>query len=139
MLLCVCMSGRSACAPWTSLTYAGLQVVKLKAFSKFDSTVDALSSATALVDSKLSKGAHLRPTQAQFLHACAVLYQFLMDLAIDIAAWEDIPRSLPCYLCRPEEISEEECNGKHAWGGGLKIGQHHQGKAGHPMHLQVIT
>ena len=36
-----------------------MQFVKLKAFSKFDSTVDALSSATALVDSKLSKGARL--------------------------------------------------------------------------------
>ena len=47
--------------------------MKLKAFSKFDSTVDALSSATALVDSKLSKGAHLRPSQAQILHACTLL------------------------------------------------------------------
>ena len=33
-----------------------LQVVKLKAFSKFDCTVDALTSTAALVDSKLPKG-----------------------------------------------------------------------------------
>lgn len=33
-----------------------LQVVKLKAFSRFDNTTDALAAATALVDSKLSKG-----------------------------------------------------------------------------------
>lgn len=33
-----------------------LQVVKLKAFSKFDSTVDALTSTAAIVDSKLPKG-----------------------------------------------------------------------------------
>jgi nucleolar protein 58 len=33
-----------------------LQVVKLKAFSRFDNTTEALAAATALVDSKLSKG-----------------------------------------------------------------------------------
>lgn len=33
------------------------QVVKLKSFNKFDNTTDALAAATALVDSKLSKGA----------------------------------------------------------------------------------
>ncbi len=33
-----------------------MQVVKLKAFSKFESTIDALAAATALGDSKLSKG-----------------------------------------------------------------------------------
>lgn len=33
-----------------------LQVVKLKAFSKFENTTEALAAATALVDSKLSKG-----------------------------------------------------------------------------------
>lgn len=32
------------------------QVVKLKAFSKFENTTEALASATAIVDSKLSKG-----------------------------------------------------------------------------------
>lgn len=32
------------------------KVVKLKAFSKFENTVEALAAATALVDSKLSKG-----------------------------------------------------------------------------------
>lgn len=32
------------------------QVVKLQAFSKFDNTIEALAAATALVDSKLSKG-----------------------------------------------------------------------------------
>jgi nucleolar protein 58 len=31
-------------------------VVKLKAFSKFDNTTEALAAATALVESKLSKG-----------------------------------------------------------------------------------
>ena len=35
-----------------------LQVVKLKAFSKFQNTTEALAAATALVDSKLDKGAH---------------------------------------------------------------------------------
>jgi hypothetical protein len=34
-----------------------LQFVKLKAFSKFDNTTEALAAATALVESKLSKGA----------------------------------------------------------------------------------
>ncbi|PNG99017.1 putative nucleolar protein 5-2, partial [Tetrabaena socialis] len=32
------------------------KVVKLKAFSKFENTTEALAAATALVDSKLSKG-----------------------------------------------------------------------------------
>lgn len=33
------------------------QIVKLKAFSKFENTTEALAAATALVDSKLGKGA----------------------------------------------------------------------------------
>jgi hypothetical protein len=33
-----------------------LQIVKLKAFSKFENTTEALAAATALVDSKLGKG-----------------------------------------------------------------------------------
>ena len=37
-----------------------LQVVKLKSFSKFENTTDALAAATALTDSKLSKSAPLR-------------------------------------------------------------------------------
>ncbi len=37
-----------------------MQVVKLKAFSKFDNTTEALAAATALVDSKLSKGGFAR-------------------------------------------------------------------------------
>ena len=37
--------------------HAPVQVVKLKAFSKFDNTAEALAAATALVESKLSKGA----------------------------------------------------------------------------------
>ena len=36
-----------------------LQVVKLKSFSKFENTTDALAAATALTDSKLSKSATL--------------------------------------------------------------------------------
>ncbi len=40
------------------LSAGGLpQVVKLTSFNKFDNTTDALAAATALVDSKLSKGA----------------------------------------------------------------------------------
>jgi hypothetical protein len=35
---------------------AAPQVVKLKAFSKFQNTTEALAAATALVDSKLDKG-----------------------------------------------------------------------------------
>lgn len=37
-----------------------MQVVKLKAFSKFENTTEALAAATALVDSKLSKGGFAR-------------------------------------------------------------------------------
>ena len=33
-----------------------LQMVKLKAFGKFENTTDALAAAASLVDSKLSKG-----------------------------------------------------------------------------------
>lgn len=33
------------------------QVVKLKAFSKFENTAEALQAAASLVDSKISKGA----------------------------------------------------------------------------------
>ena len=33
-----------------------MQIVKLKAFDKFDNTTDALAAATSLGDSKLSKG-----------------------------------------------------------------------------------
>lgn len=33
-----------------------MQVVKLKHFQKFENTTDALAAASALVDSKLSKG-----------------------------------------------------------------------------------
>jgi nucleolar protein 58 len=32
-----------------------VQLVKLKAFSKFENTTEALAAATSLVDSKLSK------------------------------------------------------------------------------------
>jgi nucleolar protein 58 len=41
----------------SSFLLPGLQFVKLKAFSKFDNTTEALAAATALVESKLSKGA----------------------------------------------------------------------------------
>ena len=40
-----------------SLPLTPSQVVKLKAFDKFENTTEALAAATALVDSKLSKGA----------------------------------------------------------------------------------
>lgn len=40
-----------------------LQVVKLKAFSKFENTTEALAAATALVESKLSKGELLQEPQ----------------------------------------------------------------------------
>jgi hypothetical protein len=33
-----------------------VQVVKLKAFSKFDNTTEALAAAASITDSKLSKG-----------------------------------------------------------------------------------
>ena len=36
---------------------AARKLLKLKAFSKFENTADALATAAALVDSKLSKGA----------------------------------------------------------------------------------
>ena len=39
----------------------GSQIVKLKAFSKFENTTEALAAATALVDSKLGKGAFIAP------------------------------------------------------------------------------
>ena len=43
------------------------QVVKLKHFQKFENTTEALAAATALVDSKLSKGSlvHTSAVQAQ--------------------------------------------------------------------------
>ena len=47
----------------------GLQVVKLKSFSKFENTTDALAAATALTDSKLSKSVPLRAAR----HTCWVL------------------------------------------------------------------
>lgn len=37
--------------------FFALQVVKLKAFSKFENTAEALQAAASLVDSKISKGA----------------------------------------------------------------------------------
>jgi nucleolar protein 58 len=40
----------------TLLAVRVLQIVKLKAFSKFENTAEALAAATALVDSKVSKG-----------------------------------------------------------------------------------
>lgn len=59
-----CVQGGTADQPARVLAAVGLhdrricptQVVKLKAFSKFDNTTEALAAATALVDSKLSKG-----------------------------------------------------------------------------------
>ena len=47
---------------WSALSplhaVASLQVAKLKAFSKFENTTEALQAAASLVDSKISKGAH---------------------------------------------------------------------------------
>lgn len=41
------------------------QMVKLKAFSKFENTTEALAAATALVDSKLGKGERNRATHGR--------------------------------------------------------------------------
>lgn len=49
------------------------QVVKLKAFSKFENTTEALAAATALVESKLSKGATVLE---QFFLCCQHSMQF---------------------------------------------------------------
>jgi len=46
--------------------------VKLKAFSKFQNTTEALEAATALVDSKLSKRECWGPTVRLFREACSV-------------------------------------------------------------------
>ena len=46
----------SLLTPWAGRRRdPGAQVVKLKAFKKFENTADALASAAALVDSKMSK------------------------------------------------------------------------------------
>lgn len=42
-----------------------MQVVKLKAFSKFEDTIEALAAATAIGDSKLSKGRHFFSSACQ--------------------------------------------------------------------------
>ena len=47
-----------------------LQVVRLQAFSKFDSTIDALAAATALVDSKLGKSKLLANRVASVDNIC---------------------------------------------------------------------
>lgn len=46
-----------------------VQVVQLKAFQKFSTTTEALAAATAIVDSKLGKGAHVycRVSQAPII------------------------------------------------------------------------
>lgn len=64
------MSGESVeLAVWTSVAdtsmWCHVQVVKLKHFQKFENTTDALAAASALVDSKLSKG--LYPNVALYL------------------------------------------------------------------------
>lgn len=50
----------SACDGWPDSRAASprldIQIVKLKAFSKFENTTEALAAATSLVDSKLGKG-----------------------------------------------------------------------------------
>ncbi len=43
-----------------TVVFMSEQVVKLKAFSKFANTTEALAAASALVDSKLSKSEHHR-------------------------------------------------------------------------------
>jgi len=107
------------------LSAGGLpQVVKLKSFNKFDNTTDALAAATALVDSKLSKG--------------AVAVVLRMRVAGSTAARRgDSHGRLWVRVCRPEEVPEEECGGGDAGGYGLQAGQHHQGEAGHLLHIQV--
>ena len=45
---------------------AAKKVVKLKAFSKFENTTEALQAAASLVDSKLSKGERRQQQQASF-------------------------------------------------------------------------
>lgn len=60
----MCRRGLADQSPWLLLCVLAchmlsthvVQIVKLKAFSKFDNTTEALAAATALVDSKLSKG-----------------------------------------------------------------------------------
>ena len=60
-----------------------MQIVKLKAFSKFDSTVDALTSTAAIVDSKLPKGSRLQTFSdgCLLLHNAHVRCQELLHLS----------------------------------------------------------
>ena len=56
------------------------KVVKLKAFSKFENTTEALAAAAALVDSKLSKGACLAISCAVSCEDCSVECMYSISL-----------------------------------------------------------
>ncbi len=106
------------------------QVVRLQAFSKFDSTIDALAAATALVDSKLGKSK-------------------LSAETVNVERWHDERlrgqkgvsqaqlRGVLVRCCRLEEVPQEECRWGEPGHCGCQARQHHQGEAGHPLHLQV--
>jgi hypothetical protein len=72
--------------------------VKLKAFSKFDNTTEALAAATSLVDSKLGKGANAKV--AHNMYRSTSLMAFLM------------PKN------RSEEFPQEACSGRAACSAG---------------------
>lgn len=98
-----------------------LQIVKLKAFSKFENTTEALQAATALVDSKLSK----RKLVAS--HCCCLERQ---------AHSLTQPRVISCTRST-EEVPEEECCWRGACSHRQEAGWYYSGEARNPLHLQV--
>jgi hypothetical protein len=90
-----------------------MQVVKLKSFKKFDSTVDALTSTAAIVDSKLPKGSRLQVfldvicsgKGNQQSKGCCISFVHPSGLTEDVKS----DNLATCLLCRPQEIPQEEC------------------------------
>ena len=79
------------------------KVVKLKAFSKFDNTTEALAAAAALVDSKLSKGACMQQhiLTCGCRQAAAAAANFTL-FPTQICTWT-------VHWRRAKEVFEEEC------------------------------
>lgn len=98
------------------------QMVRLKAFSKFENTTEALAAATALVESKLSK------------RECAEM----QAPASSRLAPATPRRMMPCPACRSAaQVPEEELRGRGAGGAGQEAWRARAGEAGHYVRVQV--
>ena len=87
------------------------KVVKLKAFSKFENTTEALAAAAALVDSKLSKGALSGNILCRLCVKTAALSACIashcnMGISSPCPV-TTLHGSVACY--RTQEVLEEEC------------------------------